>query len=124
MSEAVEEVKEVFREVLLHVLECEDELALELREPLLKETVRKHFENLRSHLTKVYVKSLRRRRERELKAFMGRLDMFLLPSRLIPKPSGGKDKAKAWIERLSALLDSYEEAVRRAREGRREVKEA
>jgi len=124
MSEAVDEVKEVFREVLLHVLECEDELVLELREPLLREAVRKRFEDLRSQLTKVYVKSLRRRRERELEAFMERLDMVLLPSKLIPKPSGDKDRAKAWVERLSALLENYEGAVRRARVSPREMERA
>ena len=112
MSEAIDEVKEVFREVMLHVLECEDELVLELKDPKLKEAVRRHFENLRSQLAKVYVRKLREGYERELKAFSERLDVAFLPSKLIPKPPRNRDRAKTWIERLSGILENYEEAIK------------
>ncbi len=115
MSEAIAEVKEVFREIMLHVLECEDELILELNDPGLKEAVRKHFENLRSQLAKVYVRKLREEYEKEMKAFSERLDVAFLPSKLIPRPPRSRDRARTWIERLNSILENYEEAIRQLR---------
>lgn len=112
MSEAIDEVKEVFREITLHILECEDELVLELREPRFKEVVRRHFENLRTQLSKVYVRKLRESYEREVKAFSQRLDVAFMPSKLIPRPPKGRDKAKTWMKRLDDILDNYEEALK------------
>jgi len=112
MSEAINEVKSVFREIMLHILECEDEIILEIREPRLKEVVRRHFENLRTQLSKVYVRKLRERYEREVEALTKRLDVAFMPSKLIAKPPRGSDKAKTWMERLSDILDDYEGALK------------
>jgi len=97
---------------MLSILTCEDEIILELREPRLKEVVRKNFEKLRSQLAKVYVKKLREGYERELKAFSERLDLEFMPSRLIPKPPRGRDKAKTWIEQINHILENYEGSLR------------
>ncbi|MCX8205398.1 MAG: hypothetical protein N3H31_07105 [Candidatus Nezhaarchaeota archaeon] len=112
MSKAVIELKEVFREVMLQVFECEDKLVLELSEPKVKEAVRKAFEELRLQLTRVYVKRLKEKRREGLDILIGGLSTILLPSRLIPRPPRNRNRAKAWIEKISSLLEDYNGAIK------------
>lgn len=114
---AVDELKEVFRELMLHLFECEDKIVLELSEPGAKEAVRRAFEDLRIQLTKVYVKRLKEKCEGGADELVGELSAIMLPSRLMSKPPKGKDKVKAWIERISSLLESYDEAIKQLRKG-------
>lgn len=114
-STAIDELKETFREIMLHILACEDEIILDLNDPELRRKVREHFERLRSSLAKVYVKRLREGYEREFKAFTERLELEFLPSKLIPKPPRGQDLLKAWIDQIARLLEDYEGELKELR---------
>lgn len=118
-SKVVDELKEVFREVMLHLFECEDKIVLEASDAKVKEAVRRAFEDLRLQLTKMYVRKLRERREGGLEALAKELSLILMPSKLVPRPPKGKDRAKAWMERINELLESYGEVVKQLREGKK-----
>jgi len=107
-TDVVDELKETFREIMLHVLTCEDEIILRVADPKAKQFIRESFERLRSSLARVYVKRLRKGYEREFRMFTERLELEFLPSKLIPKPSRKQDPLKAWIDRISRLLENYE----------------
>ncbi|MEM4699934.1 MAG: hypothetical protein QXT74_03155 [Candidatus Nezhaarchaeales archaeon] len=116
-SKEVSKLKELFREVMLHLFECEDRVILELGDAKVKEAVRKAFEDLRLQLTKTYAKRLKERHEEWLKATLREPSLILMPSKLVPRPLRGGDRARAWVERIGELLENYDEAVKQLRKG-------
>jgi len=105
---SVDHIKEMMREIMLSIMQCEDELLASFTSNEQRAAIARSFEDLRERVTMVYVRTLRRGRQGAFYEY--------LPSIFRPKISDYDDKVKRWMKHLDSLLERYSEVVKRFRE--------